>query len=497
MRTEPRRSYNGLPTFLGFFEEHIDECEKVARKTGWNEQTKETYRKTIEEKIVPNLRNHDFRSILDLTRADYESALRQVEKQGKGKPGEAFEPFKESTLRKYRFLVLAVVTVAMRYGLSNDVFSQEGMKPVAKHAQESTHFIIPKSLTPSQEIAVMKYLMSDIHTDGGSVALLLMFGLGLRNAEACGVSFSHICEMKKYPGNYYLRIPQTTQIDSNELKLGGKSSNAPRNIPIPNDFVKILSSLLDHRLDALQKEGKDYTDTNLPIAFRKTDYERRCSADDVTEAGRKMFIEIGMRQEDLCKLGAELSKAITAAKESGAEDVFELYEKEPSSYLLRRNFATHMMILGLTESEMMYVIGHEMTDSYTDRSSYTDEKMLMEIKAKMDKRPVLNEIKNMVTQELAAGDVVNLPEMYCGSFRIPTNQVQKVHLEISAKEPGDSVTVTTRVRNRKLRVIKECGKYITPTPKRFQRVVNIQKVYHRAYKKELAEDPVVFLDNPV
>ena len=71
---------------------------------------------------------------------------------------------------------------------------------------------VPKSLTVAQEIAVAKYLKANLKKEGQIVALYLMYALGLRNAEACGVSFSHIREMEDYPGNYYLLVPQTTKI---------------------------------------------------------------------------------------------------------------------------------------------------------------------------------------------------------------------------------------------------------------------------------------------
>lgn len=373
METQPRKSYNGLPTFLGFFEDHIDEIQVFARSTGWQDGTEESYRGYIKDKIVPALKNHDYRSILDYNREDYESALRMIEKQGKGVSGEPFVPYKDSTLGKYRFLIIATVTVASRYGLSMDLFSKEGKDHAKKGKENKKQFIVPKSLKVSQEIAVANYLKANINKQGQVVGLLLMYAAGVRNAEACGVSFGHIKEMTDYPGNYYLRTPQTTEIDSFNPKLGGKSINAPRSIPLPNNLAAWLFEIRDHRLAVLRKNGQNQIRAeDLPIVCRDNDYEHRCSADNLTEAGRKMFIKIGMRQEEYCELGRELSKTLAAMKEANEEDIFDLYEKDPSSYLLRRNFATHMMILGLTETEMMYVIGHKMEDlRYISQSQFT------------------------------------------------------------------------------------------------------------------------------
>ncbi|MBP3663857.1 MAG: hypothetical protein J6J03_01710, partial [Tyzzerella sp.] len=166
----------------------------------------------------------------------------------------------------------------------------------------------------------------------------------------------------------------------------------------------------------------------------------------------------------------------------------DLYEKDPSSYLLRRNFATHMMILGLTETEMMYVIGHKMEDAYVERSSYTDEKMLMQIKRKLDKRPILNKINYVEEIPLCAGETVKMSGAYRETYKISTSQVQKIRLDVEAKEPGDSIEVTSCVKNHKLQVTKECGISISPRPDRFLRTINVQKVYHEAYQKKQNED---------
>lgn len=489
METQLRKSYNGLPTFLGFFEDHIDEISVFAKSTGWKEKTEESYRIIVKDKIVPALINHDYRSILDYDLEDYESALRAIEKKGKGNPGEPFVPYKDSTLEKYRFLIIAVVTVAARYGLSMDLFSKEGKNRSTKGKNSKKQFIVPKSLTVSQEIDVANYLKTNINKQGQVVGLLLMFAEGVRNAEACGVSFGHIKEMNEYPGKYYLRTPQTTEIDSFDTKLGGKSINSPRSIPLPDDVAALLFEIRDYRLGVLRKNGNTQIRAeDLPIACRDDDYTHRCSADDLTEAGRKMFIQTGMLQEDFCELGRELSKTLESMKEANEEDIFDLYEKDPSSYLLRRNFATHMMLLGLTETEMMYVIGHKMEDAYVERSSYTDEKMLMQIKRKMDKRPILNIINCGEEITLCAGETVKMSGVYRETYKISTSQVQKIRLDVEAKEPGDSIEVTSCVKNHKLWVTKECGISISPRPDRLPRTINVQKVYHEAYQKEQRVD---------
>ena len=79
--------------------------------------------------------------------------------------------------------------------------------------------------------------------DGVKVGLALMSLSGMRNEEACGINFGDIAELHTHPGFYYLRMYKTTVATGNTLKKGGKTRNAPRNIPIPT----VLSRFLEER----------------------------------------------------------------------------------------------------------------------------------------------------------------------------------------------------------------------------------------------------------
>ena len=485
--------YYGMPTFWGFFVAHLEEIQKTARSSGWNENTTETYSKIVATKIVPNLKGHNHRSILDYSLEDYNKALSQIKAAGKNT---AQDPYDSTTLERYAFLIRAVVTVAARYGLSEDFFSKK--KSVNNSSVTSieaqSQFIVPKSLTVKQDCDVAAYLKRHLKKSGQAVGLLLMYALGLRNAEACGVQFTHIKEMSEYPGHYYLQIVQTTEIDKSRTKLGGKTSNAARNIPIPNSLVKILFSLQDFRVSELATHNQNCTDySQLFITCKDQDYSSNCSADDLTIAGRDMFISIGMRQEELCAIAKELSIATAEAEEAGIseDDILLLYEKEPTSYLLRRNFATHMFLLGLDDAETHYIIGHTMEDTNMNRHDYTDESLLMSIKQKLDKRPILNNIGEFPPIEMVAGESKTIVGEN-QHFRIPTKDVQRIHLSLTANEPEDCITVTTNVHNRHLKVKKVCGTGSLPLSAPGSPTFNVSKVYQDAFRSALIEQPVDF-----
>ena len=73
------------------------------------------------------------------------------------------------------------------------------------------------------------------------------------------------------------------------------------------------------------------------------------------------------------------------------------FEKDPSAYLFRRNFGTHLFILGLSEAEIQYVVGHDIEGLYETRNEFVNEERLLEIKQKMEQRPIFNAICTIPT----------------------------------------------------------------------------------------------------
>ena len=73
------------------------------------------------------------------------------------------------------------------------------------------------------------------------------------------------------------------------------------------------------------------------------------------------------------------------------------FEKDPSAYLFRRNFGTHLFILGLSETEIQYVVGHDIEGLYETRNEFVNEERLLEIKQKMEQRPIFNAICTIPT----------------------------------------------------------------------------------------------------
>jgi len=66
----------------------------------------------------------------------------------------------------------------------------------------------------------------------------------------------------------------------------------------------------------------------------------------------------------------------------------DIDEKEVTTYLFRRNFATTLYGLGLPLSDIQYYLGHDVEDPDTARNHYTNKDKLLAIKDKLDWHPV-------------------------------------------------------------------------------------------------------------
>ena len=117
-----------------------------------------------------------------------------------------------------------------------------------------------------------------------------------------------------------------------------------------------------------------------PIACVGSDYGHRAGAHQITAAGRQLFRSIGMDRRQLAYIDMDL-----------ADPHMQDYEKDPSVYRFRRNFGTYLHILGLSEAEIQYVLGHNIEDIHLTRSDFMDEDKLYAIKQKLKRRPLLND----------------------------------------------------------------------------------------------------------
>lgn len=390
----------------------------------------------------------------------------------------------------------AVVWSASKHMLCQNVFEDReitrtvggggGCKTGAEQARTK------KSLTIPQEFSVAKYLMKLIYRLGTAAGLLLMFALGLRDNEATGVNFGYIREFAEYPGHHYLIVPQTTDLGASTVKILGKTANSGRKVPLPKLLVKIFVKLHGIRIQKANEMGYTGKAEDLPIACKKNKPSERCSSDDLSRAAKEMFIAIGMREDQIVELNHELLEEAQAARDEMEEDEFREIESDPTAYLLRRNFATHIAVLGLLDVEVWYVIGHKIECEYVNRRAFNDEKLLFALKRKMDERPILNDIVLEQLIRLEPGKTIHLESSKKIVLNIPADQVSKAKIDVTANEPGDEIRMRITNHLEKDEVLSEFDAANVRLPKSPERTLDGVRYYHERYRRENSE--VLFHD---
>ncbi len=487
MNAKPKMLVRGLPTFYGVYETYKSEIMTYGGRD-WNSGTTEQYDGYVEKYIVPYLRDHDNKHIGMFTKSDFDVVITKLVNAGKNGPGKVFAPWDPNGVpKKVEYLIRATMHTAAEHMLCEDAFGERlvirkgggggGGRTGDQQARTK------KSFTVRQELLVYEYLLRSVFRNGPNAGLLLMYAIGLRNNEAAGANFGYIQEFMEHPGHYYLTVPQTTNYGTNTVKLVGKTKNSVRKVPLPKQIVNLLFNLRAFRMQEAAHRGYTGQVKDFPIACKNNKPWVRCSADDLTMSAKEMFLSIGMRHEDIVRLNHELIEDVQAAKDEMEEDEFREIESDPTAYLLRRNFATHIAALGLRDVEIWYVIGHKIEDEYVTRRAFGDEKLLFAIKRKMDERPVLNQIVMEQNLILDPGESISLNGSKKIILDIAMDQVQKLKIDVTAKEPGDEITLRILPKLGNGTVSAECYAYSVDESSGVNRTIDGTRVYHEKFRK--------------
>ncbi len=431
--------------------------------TYWNHETRKKYGREYNDIILPALKNHNEKPIDAYTKDDYETAIEQIREKGFIRNGIRYQ-YAESTIHHFQNLIYVVVFHSSVYDLCENVLwgTTFVIDDLGEEEEKEARVRLKKSLSIEQELSLGQELLSDPSEEGSYVALLLMWGLGLRNAEACGLNYSDIKPIEGHPDCYVAWIYKTTKIDSNELQSGGKTFNTGRIVPVPDKIASFLF-LRKQTIQKLIVEQKIDVDVeNLPICctgYIEHDsdaYLTRCKSDDVTKAAHATFERAGISSEQVAYLDIELSEGNVASI---------LKEKEPTAYLLRRNYATHMSILGLTNAEMQYLMGHNVEDAYESRNEFVDSERIFIMYRKLSNRPLLNNrTSNDNTDQI----------------RIHKQSTMRIHA--SAVEPTDAVSIRIETKDPEM-VQTKCFESVHPGA--YARTINNLEQYSSGYQSSV------------
>lgn len=467
----------GVPTFWGVFLTYYAECTK-----GWKaDSTIEKYDGILLNHILPSLKNHNHRAVGSYTSEELLEVIPHIKKLGKNRGNGPFEPFDQKTLDGYAFALRRVMEVAAKHYLWDGTLDTDDPKKKG-HRSTRPKVRVKKTLTREQERALVSHLAVDPMQSGQKIGLYLMFVLGVRNAEACGYNFGSIKQMQTHPECYKIRVLETTAIGSNEKQAGGKTGNAPRYSPLIDSVREFLLKRREYVQSQLIATG--YTDVNvdeLPIACVGKDFFKRCSADDLTDAAREIFRQLGFKRETLCAINRQRmieNADLRETMENGASDIVEL---DLTAYILRRTYATHLAAIGMEQSKIEYLIGHMIQDPYDSRNDLSHEDYLYEMKKQLEKRPLVgSNCLNTDVIGLIPGECVTSTQSHTQTFTVSPD-ISCVQLAVTAKEPGDALQVTVLPTTEDVPIYKECGLY-TKTTDKYPRTIDIDKINQHLYE---------------
>ena len=342
-------------------------------------------------------------------------------------------------------------------------------------AYEEIELLTVKSLNVSEEKRAAKVLLSNPKTSNGEdIGLALMLLTALRNNEACGLNFGDLKEMIHYPGCYYLQITKTTQIESNKLKIGGKTYNAFRRLPVINKLKELLVErkiFVEAQVEKFPYIGEDgityHSIDEMPIVCRSNRLGERASTRDLTNAGSELLRnKINMHENAI----DDVIKSIEVSKDT----IFDLGMKDVTTYLLRRNMATHLYTLGFTTIESQYFMGHKIENTEIQRVDFGDEDLLYSLWLKLQKHP-LNETSNEVFMEMGEKriEIENESEVH---IRAKVNNARLV-VKIRNKEQNDRILVKIDGTNTGIQAIETHNE-----SREHRKVINIVKEIKKTYE---------------
>lgn len=230
---------------------------------------------------------------------------------------------------------------------------------------------LPRSLTILQEQHLVRQLTRHYARRGSYMALALMLYLGLRPSECLGLTFGDIQPL--YGHEDQIRCiyvyKQRKQDEAVDYRL--KTHNAYRILPIPSE----LDDALLRQREKGMRTRLDGDLSEYPIVCKDTKWITPCKRRTALELCAGLLRKEFKDEEVIADLTAEMNR----------DTAFE--EKDITSYLLRRNFATAMIsVCGMEEDELQYLMGHDILDEQEVRSDFTDADFLARIWRKMNRR---------------------------------------------------------------------------------------------------------------
>lgn len=431
----PGLAHDGSITFAGVLQSYFTIRDATGQNVGisrpWGDATASQYLRDYTERILPTMNRlfgnqKPMHSYLEQDFLDVLSVLN--EEHG----------YAESTTRHYRQLLWNVYSMGVKQNhypdnIYWDELEEEGNPEEQEQRRARALTRNRKSLGIPEELRMLRWFCSlDPKTaKGEDIGLALMFFEGVRDNEACGGSFGDFRLMKNHPDMAVFVIGNTTGINTNRKKPGGKTGNAPRQLPIYMElylFLEKRKTWIQEEIDAgrfVLPEGIRSVDELSPVC-RGTNVLCGARTSDLSRAARRLFQEIGITKSEI----AMLHRILLSAEFRNTE----LVEREPTAYLLRRNVATRQYILGFEWENIQYWIAHNIESVLLKRNFFADEERLYEIGKAYERHPIFAILSDMLRKDTK--QVEEIPDERCVLKERTTYLV-----DIEANEPNTPIDV--------------------------------------------------------
>lgn len=492
----PSLAYDGELTFAGLLQKYFVERDSKHQNTGisrnWNQKTALSCQYDYERRLLPCLYSlcKPETPAHELTEELFEQVLQALADE---------HHYSDGTVEHYRHLIFLVYQAGVDHDHYPDtLFWQDPFdEDISTEAEKEVWRVktmtrLRKSFSIEEELRIIHWF-SSLQPEtamGEEIGLALMFTLGLRNNEACGANFSSIHLLHGHPDISVFDMLQSTKLNSSEVKSGGKTSNAPRTLLMMKPVVDFIQRRKDYLMQLL-KDGalilpEDlHAVEDLPIVCKGLSFSKRASSRELAAAGRDLFKRIGIDRSELASLFQILC--------SSDLQNLKLEEKEPTTYLFRRNCATHLYQLGFSPSEIQYWMGHEIEDPFTQRSFFADPDQIYALKGKWDRHPVLSILCGSSSTAKRSDKMlpVKVENSECMLVSLPVNEKQTFLVCAEVQEPLCEITVSAHCDAADMRT--SCQ--LIPKTPQYARSASVSETINRAYHNKSERFRQIVKDN--
>ena len=351
--------------------------DNVGLSYNWNKDTQQSYANIYNNIILPLI--DDSIALEDYTKEDFLKIIEIIKAEHKSA---------ETTNDHYEYLIRIVCEAGERFfnipNCWNDIEVRTGNEVL-----DLLEGSIPKSFSDDLEFAIFKELMKPFdEVTGKDLGLLLLGSVGGRDGEIVALTFRDVFSITGKETDMYIRICKKVNPRTNRIDDFLKTKNGYRITPVFCVVARYISKY-KHYLEERIRKGEiilpdDTSILDLPIAHKDGDYLKALTPSELSRAGVDLFIKFGFREEGVKCVCAERMLNLNGVNVDG------MIDKDPTSYIFRRHFATRQKGMGLAEAEIHYLMGHSLAKDGVPKYIFSNEDVLRSLLKKMYRHP-LNE----------------------------------------------------------------------------------------------------------